>query len=159
MKTMLKGKLLKGGITKWNKKNNNMENKVSPCTCCVDDQNCCQWNLWPFNLSSSLSRKNDDNEDNLQSSCSSIPKDVPKGHLVVYVGKEESHCKRFVIKIALLNHPLFKALLDQACDEFDFNYSAARLCIPCDESLFLSVVRCATCPNDIRSKMIALCLN
>ncbi|KAJ4836990.1 hypothetical protein Tsubulata_022200 [Turnera subulata] len=46
----------------------------------------------------------------------SIPKDVPKGHLVVYVGESS---KRFVIKIELLKHPLFKALLDEAKDEYD----------------------------------------
>ncbi|KAE8713197.1 Indole-3-acetic acid-induced protein ARG7 [Hibiscus syriacus] len=46
---------------------------------------------------------------------SSIPRDVPKGHLAVYVGEDY---KRFVIKITLLKHPLFKALLDRARDEY-----------------------------------------
>nr|AMQ09594.1 small auxin up regulated protein [Boehmeria nivea] len=112
--------------------NNNNVNKVSPCTCC--DQYCCQWNLWPF-------KNVVPNHEEV-----SIPKDVPKGHLVVYVGKDEYY-KRFVIKIGLLNHPLFKALLDQARDEFDY-VAGPKLCIPCDESLFLNVVRCATCPDD-----------
>lgn len=40
----------------------------------------------------------------------SIPKDVPRGHMVVYVGGE---CKRFVIRIALLQHPSFQVLLAQ----------------------------------------------
>ncbi|KAL0740346.1 hypothetical protein Bca4012_081859 [Brassica carinata] len=68
-----------------------------------------------------------------------IPKDVPKGHLVVYVGEESM---RFVIKISLLAHPLFKALLDQAQDAYGFS-ADSRLWIPCDVSTFLDVVRCA----------------
>lgn len=92
----------------------------SSSSCC---EQCCQWALWPNSM----------HEEN------SIPKDVPRGHLVVYVG--ENH-KRFVIKLTLLNHPLFKALLDQAREEYDFN-AHSKLYIPCDENLFLEVVRCA----------------
>ena len=91
-----------------------------PCTPC---EHCCQWVLWSP----------------LHQDCF-IPRDVPKGHLVVYVGE---NYRRFVIKISLLNHPLFKALLDQAQDEFDFTANS-KLCIPCDENLFLSVVHRAS---------------
>ncbi|KAF9680264.1 hypothetical protein SADUNF_Sadunf06G0103200 [Salix dunnii] len=78
----------------------------------------------------------------------SIPRDVPKGHLVVYVGE---YNKRFVIKITLLKHPLFRALLDQSKDEYDFT-GDSKLCIPCDESIFLDVVRFAGCsPQDRKS--------
>ncbi|KAL3531948.1 hypothetical protein ACH5RR_005469 [Cinchona calisaya] len=80
-----------------------------------------------------------------------VPKDVPKGHLVVYVG--ECH-KRFVIKITLLEHPLFRALLDHAREVYDFA-ADTKLCIPCDESIFLSVVRCATSPETQR---ICICV-
>lgn len=101
-----------------------MRSRVIPCSAC---EYCYQWALW-----SSMHERR------------SIPSDVPKGHLVVYVGE---NCKRFVIKLTLLNHPLFKALLDQAREEYDF-VSDSKLCIPCDEHLFLSVLRCATSPQN-----------
>ncbi|KAG2285424.1 hypothetical protein Bca52824_045028 [Brassica carinata] len=79
----------------------------------------------------------------VQEEAEVIPKDVPKGHLVVYVGEESV---RFVIKISLLAHPLFKALLDQAQDAYGFS-ADARLWIPCDVSTFLDVVRCGGSPQ------------
>ncbi|KAJ0624593.1 putative small auxin-up RNA [Helianthus annuus] len=75
----------------------------------------------------------------------------PKGHLVVYVGNNQ---RRFVINVKLLKHPLFNALLDQAREEYDFT-NDSRLSIPCDEEMFLSVIRCATSPQDRR---IGMCL-
>ena len=111
-------------LSKWRKTGS----KVMPC---------CEyqyWGLWPSTYEGK-----------------SIPRDVPKGHLVVYVGKNN---KRFVIKITLLKHPLFKALLDQAQDEYDFT-AGSKLCIPCDENIFLDVVRCAGSPRD---RKMCLCL-
>ncbi|KAL9685212.1 hypothetical protein QQ045_022660 [Rhodiola kirilowii] len=84
---------------------------------------CCRWQV--------LSSMQENN---------SIPSDVPKGHLVVYVGE---NYKRYIIKISLLKHPLFKALLDVAQDVYDFA-TGSKLCIPCDEYVFLDVVRCAS---------------
>ncbi|KAH7511973.1 hypothetical protein FEM48_Zijuj12G0040700 [Ziziphus jujuba var. spinosa] len=128
----MKGKFLKECINKWR----NMGSRVTPCSGC---EYCChcQWAFWPSM-----------HEDN------SIPKDVPKGHLVVYVGEKS---KRFVIKISLLNHPLFQALLDQAREEYDFN-AHSKLCIPCDENLFLDVVRCASHPRGIHEKRMLMIL-
>ncbi|KAM0949288.1 putative small auxin-up RNA [Dioscorea sansibarensis] len=65
-----------------------------------------------------------------------IPKDVPKGHMVVYVGEEY---KRYVIRVAFLEHPLFRALLERAREVYEFN-SDSKLCIPCDENIFIAVL-------------------
>ncbi|KAG2289693.1 hypothetical protein Bca4012_029253 [Brassica carinata] len=102
-----------------------MTSKVTtPCTFC---ETCCQGFCLAFKKEAEM-----------------IPKDVPKGHLVVYVGEES---RRFVIKITLLTHPLFKALLDQAQDAYGFNSADSRLWIPCDVSAFLNVARCAGAPQ------------
>ncbi|XP_019186390.1 PREDICTED: auxin-responsive protein SAUR50-like [Ipomoea nil] len=82
-----------------------------------------------------------------------IPKDVPKGHFVVYVGEYQ---KRFVIKIGLLNHPLFKALLDRTQEE-QLVYHHSKFWIPCEEELFISIVRCAS-PSTSRDPYISICI-
>ncbi|KAL5742946.1 hypothetical protein ACOSP7_029678 [Xanthoceras sorbifolium] len=124
-----KKKFFKAWLNKWRK----MGSRVIPCAAC---ESCYQWALWPSAM---------------HDESNSIPRDVPKGHLVVYVGE---NCKRYVIKITLLKHPLFKALLDQAQDVYDFT-TDSKLCIPCEENTFLDVIRCAVSPQDRR---IFLCL-
>ncbi|XP_028773598.1 auxin-induced protein X15-like [Neltuma alba] len=65
-----------------------------------------------------------------------IPKDVPRGHVAVYVGED---CKRYVIRVSVVNHPLFKTLLDHAEDVFGFS-NASKLHIPCSERIFLNIL-------------------
>ncbi|CAJ1976742.1 unnamed protein product [Sphenostylis stenocarpa] len=61
---------------------------------------------------------------------------IQKGHLVVYVGDD---CKRFVIKVGTLSHPLFQALLEHAEEVFGFS-NGSKLHIPCSENIFLHVL-------------------
>ncbi|CAM0903778.1 unnamed protein product [Alopecurus aequalis] len=65
-----------------------------------------------------------------------IPVDVPRGHTVVYVGEE---LRRYVVRVSSLDHPLFRELLDRAREEYEFA-ADARLCLPCDEDIFLAVL-------------------
>ncbi|KAJ0966486.1 hypothetical protein J5N97_023403 [Dioscorea zingiberensis] len=81
-----------------------------------------------------------------------IPRDVPKGHMVVYVGESR---KRFVIRVSFLEHPLFRALLDEAREEYEFNNCDSKLCIPCDENSFLALLRFVRCQQD--TTRICLC--
>lgn len=116
--TKMKSKFIKSCEKKLKK----MTSKVNiPCTYC---EACYERICWAFKKEDAV-----------------IPKDVPKGHMVVYVGEEY---RRFVIKINLLKHPLFQALLDQAQDAYGFS-ADSRLWIPCNESTFLDVVRCCWC--------------
>ncbi|KAK9061417.1 hypothetical protein SSX86_018598 [Deinandra increscens subsp. villosa] len=93
---------------------------------------------WAFRWVSSFMHQGD------KEAC--IPSDVPKGHLVVYVGENQ---RRFVIKVKLLKHPLFSALLDEALDEYEFT-GDSRFCIPCNEDVFLLVVQHAMTQRDRR---------
>ncbi|CAN8254651.1 unnamed protein product [Cochlearia groenlandica] len=104
---------------------------IPPCCTTSSCESCCKKISWRFKK---------DNE--------AIPKDVPRGHLVVYVGDDY---KRFVIKISLLKHPIFKALLDQAQDAYEFSFDSSRLWIPCDENTFIGVVRCSGAPMHHRN--------
>ncbi|KAG5581871.1 hypothetical protein H5410_052498 [Solanum commersonii] len=61
---------------------------------------------------------------------------VPKGHFVVYVGET---CRRFVVPIAHLNHPLFQDLLHWAKEEFGYSHPMGGLTIPCSEDYFISL--------------------
>ncbi|XP_010246403.1 PREDICTED: auxin-induced protein 15A-like [Nelumbo nucifera] len=67
----------------------------------------------------------------------SATRDVPKGHLAVYVG--ETQKKRFVVPLSYLNHPSFQDLLRRAEEEFGFHHPMGGLTIPCREDLFLDL--------------------
>ncbi|GMI73284.1 SMALL AUXIN UPREGULATED RNA 49 [Hibiscus trionum] len=65
------------------------------------------------------------------------PSDVPAGHVAVCVG---SRLRRFIVRAAYLNHPIFKRLLQQTEEEYGFS-SVGPLTFPCDESLFEQILR------------------
>lgn len=110
-KMVIKGRFLRAFLYKWRKLSNGT---YESCWC----------GRWPcFNGDDEL-----------------IPRDVPKGHLVVYVGED---CMRYVIRVSFLDHPLFKALLERAREEYEFTPDM-RLCIPCDENTFANILRCVT---------------
>ncbi|KAK8945193.1 hypothetical protein KSP39_PZI007969 [Platanthera zijinensis] len=71
------------------------------------------------------------------SSSSSSEMDVPAGHVVVCVG---SGSRRFVVRAAHLNHPAFRNLLLRAEEEYGFS-QPGPLSLPCEESLFLQILR------------------
>ncbi|XP_040378824.1 auxin-induced protein X10A-like [Oryza brachyantha] len=82
-----------------------------------------------------------------------IPSDVPRGHTVVYVGEE---LRRYVVRVSSLDHPLFRELLDRARDEYQFAAADARLCIPCDEDIFLGVL-CHVDSKQEHWRLVSLC--
>lgn len=59
-------------------------------------------------------------------------KKPPQGCLCVYVGPER---QRFVIKVKIANHPLFKTFLEDVENEFGYR-NDGPLWIPCDVDLF-----------------------
>ncbi|EFJ18409.1 hypothetical protein SELMODRAFT_38714, partial [Selaginella moellendorffii] len=58
--------------------------------------------------------------------------DVPKGCLAVYVGEER---QRYIIRAHLLNHPVFRPLLEESASEFGFKHSGG-LKFACDTRQF-----------------------
>ncbi|KAI3447581.1 hypothetical protein Pfo_004246 [Paulownia fortunei] len=58
-------------------------------------------------------------------------------------------------RLPYYKHLLFQALLDQAQEVYDFT-ADSRLCIPCNENFFLSIVQCAKSPPDTHLPMTIL---
>ncbi|CAN6476639.1 unnamed protein product [Victoria cruziana] len=63
---------------------------------------------------------------------------APRGHLVVYVGEEGDHRRRFVVPVIHFNHPLFGQLLKESVEEYGFSQPGG-ITIPCQVSYFKSV--------------------
>ncbi|KAI3957359.1 hypothetical protein MKW98_003080 [Papaver atlanticum] len=159
---MAKGRFIKAYLNRWRQLCTTLGLAPSSSSTSYDQDgdNCCFLQCWailraPCTNDTLLHAEEEevDEQENIKeekiimkrtSSSLGIPKDVPKGHLVVYVGEDY---KRFVIKISLLKHPLFKALLDRAREEYNFTHPHSKLCIPCEEKVFLSVIRCANTPG------------
>ncbi|KAF5755667.1 putative small auxin-up RNA [Helianthus annuus] len=66
------------------------------------------------------------------------PRDVPKGHLAVYVGEKQK--RRFVIPISFLEQPLFQELLHESEDEFGFDHPMGGLTISCQLDAFFHLI-------------------
>ncbi|KAL5214641.1 hypothetical protein ABZP36_003793 [Zizania latifolia] len=66
---------------------------------------------------------------------------VPAGHVAVSVeGGGEGDARRFVVRVAHLNHPAFRELLRQAEEEYGFPSGSGPLALPCDEDHFRDVL-------------------
>ncbi|KAI3839670.1 hypothetical protein MKX03_011290 [Papaver bracteatum] len=63
---------------------------------------------------------------------------IPKGHFAVYVG-ESQFKKRFVVPISYLNHVCIQELLNQAGEEFGFDYPMGGVTIPCSQEMFMNL--------------------
>ncbi|XP_061366042.1 auxin-responsive protein SAUR72-like [Gastrolobium bilobum] len=69
---------------------------------------------------------------------------APVGCFSVYVGP---HRQRFVVKTEFVNHPLFKALLEEAELEYGFK-SDGPIWLPCNVDLFYKVLGEMACEDD-----------
>ncbi|KAI3899349.1 hypothetical protein MKW92_003795 [Papaver armeniacum] len=64
---------------------------------------------------------------------------IPKGHFAVYVGETEFK-KRFIVPISYLNHICIQELLNQAGEEFGFDYPMGGVTIPCSQETFMNLI-------------------
>ncbi|KAL2622880.1 hypothetical protein R1flu_003085 [Riccia fluitans] len=75
-------------------------------------------------------------QESKSSRLGSIPADIPRRCLAVYVGQER---RRYIISTNFLSHSLFKELLRRSEEEFGFQYEGG-LSIACDCYLFENVL-------------------
>ncbi|RZC92854.1 hypothetical protein C5167_004037 [Papaver somniferum] len=64
---------------------------------------------------------------------------IPKGHFAAYVGETHEFKKRFVVPISYLNNMCIQELLNQAGEEFGFDYPMGGVTIPCSEETFVNL--------------------
>ncbi|OWM67466.1 auxin-responsive protein SAUR50 [Punica granatum] len=62
-------------------------------------------------------------------------KRAPKGHFVVYVGRDHE-LTRFVLPLSCLKNPIVHQLLDNAAEEYDNFDKQDRIVLPCDVATF-----------------------
>ncbi|KAL7118600.1 hypothetical protein ACP275_02G012800 [Erythranthe tilingii] len=82
------------------------------------------------------------------------PSDVPVGHVAICVG---SSSRRFIVRAAHLNHPIFRRLLSHAEEEYGFANYSGPLTIPCDESLFEEILRFVSRVDSVNSDAQRCC--
>ena len=87
--------------------------------------------------------KNSVGNKKIQQSSSSM--DVPKGHVVVYIG--ENCMTRQVIPISYLNHALFQRVLHLIEEEFGYEHPMGGLTIPCNEEFFANLIFLIRCSS------------
>ncbi|KAI3899357.1 hypothetical protein MKW92_003803 [Papaver armeniacum] len=84
-----------------------------------------------FGLTSKILRRSSSKEKNDENV-------IPKGHFAVYVGDTQIK-KRFVVPISYLNHLGIQQLLNQAGEEFGYDYPMGGVTIPCSEETFMNL--------------------
>ncbi|XP_024529842.1 auxin-responsive protein SAUR50 [Selaginella moellendorffii] len=89
-----------------------------------------------YSSNGSSSGFSSDSSSDCEGSLNFAPPNVPQGSFAVYAG-EERH--RFLVRMEHLNHPLFRALLEKAAEEYGFDHAGA-LSIPCEAVLFEHVL-------------------
>ncbi|XP_062224969.1 auxin-responsive protein SAUR24-like [Phragmites australis] len=75
---------------------------------------------------------------------------VPPGHVAVRVEGGDGS-RRFVVRLAHLNHPAFRELLRQAEEEYGFPAAPGPIALPCDEDHLLDVLRGVSSASDSSS--------
>ncbi|KAL6844118.1 hypothetical protein ACP4OV_025791 [Aristida adscensionis] len=85
---------------------------------------------------------------------------VPAGHVAVSVeggGGGSGGPRRFVVRLAHLNHPAFRELLRQAEEEYGFPAASGPIALPCDEDHFLDVLHRVSSSSAAAAAAAACC--